>query len=154
MMRWIMHATPRWTKFVLAVGALLVAAETRAVAGCGDHTFFSFQTFEPSSNSDRPRPPTSPGAFQTGRPTPCGQCPSNPLAPSDMPCRGPSCSGNNLPPGLPVTSTALKIHEQQLTMCLVVADLHHSQDRDWLFVNNSFQPVQRSDSIFHPPRHS
>jgi len=46
------------------------------------------------------------------------------------------------------------MHEQQQTMCLFLADLRDSQDRDWLFVNNPFQPMQRTDSIFHPPRHS
>jgi len=38
-------------------------------------------------------------------------------------------------------------------MCLFLADNRNDEEEGWLFVSNSIQPVERTDSIFHPPRH-
>jgi acetyl esterase/lipase len=153
MMRRVMQATPRWTKFFLAAAALWLGGEARAMAGCGDHTFVSFRVFDSSPDSGKPRSTTStPQSRQSGS-LPCNSCPTNPLSPTDEPCRGPFCSSNNLPPGLPVTSMAPEMRDQSQTMCLFLTDNRSDEEEDRLFVNNSFQPVERTDSIFHPPRH-
>lgn len=153
MIRRLIQATPHWTKVLLAAGVLWFGAEARAVAGCGDHTFVSFRVFESNPDSSKPHSTTSAPQSKRSTSLPCNTCPANPFAPTDEPCRGPFCSSNNLPPGLPVTSTVPEMRDQSQTMCLFLTDNRSDEEQGWLFVSNSFQPVERIDSIFHPPRH-
>ena len=136
-------------------GALLVWAETRASAACTDHTFFSFQANPTESNSRgaRSTSQTSTAPGKPSAPLPCGQCPGNAPIPGDAPCRGPFCSGDPLPQGVPITSTKVNPSQEQWSLWLVLPEGAETPTSAWLALSQLVIPLDRTTSIFHPPRH-
>ena len=153
MVRNFMPSLTRWTKVALAVGGAFFLAEARAAASCSDHTAFSFAIFTQEAVSNGPRT----GQLQVrtstdkpGHPLPCGQCPTRPL---DGPCRGPSCSGNNLPQGLPITTDTITTPQDQWNLAFAATHLNEDDQIGWLALGQQQIPIPCTDSIFHPPRH-
>lgn len=140
----------RWTRVCLVVAAVSILAESRAEAGCGDHTFISFAAFTQEGSSSNSQPTrTQPNARPVGA-LPCGQCPSQQ---TPEPCRGPSCSGQNLPQGLPTTTTTTSYRESQSTAFVtLLAAFLPREGGEWFHANDNFEPIPSTDSIFHPPR--
>lgn len=141
-----------WAKVALAVVGAFFFAEARACASCNDHTAFSFASFgqEPVPTGARNRQAPAPSsAVPQGQPLPCSQCPANPL---EAPCRGPSCSGNNLPDGLPVTTGKINVTQDQWNLSWIDTHLSFDEQIDWLALGQILCPVSRANSIFHPPR--
>gem|GEM_PF-5698410 len=151
MMRRCSSLLSRWTKVALAVGGAFFIAEARASASCTDHTAFSFATFAQEAVSNGPRTGPLPVRASTGNPPlPCGQCPNKPL---EGPCRGPSCSGNNLPEGLPITTGTNNVTQDQWNLAIAQTHLNQDERIDWLSLGQLLTPISRTDCIFHPPRH-
>jgi hypothetical protein len=154
MLRWDSQTLTRWAKYGLACAAFLFLAESRLLAGCGDHQLFNFQAFETVSTS-------TPHAIQPGaglttsnlnKPLPCGQCPFQQNMPGEEPCRGPYCSGNPLPHGTPVSSTNVQETQELWSLCNSLGTPDCQQHGNWLHPSESILPISSTDSIFHPPR--
>ena len=143
----------RWTKLALALVGAFLLAESRTQASCSDHTVFSFASFSQDSPPTGVRGGQLPARPSTGKPSeapPCDRCPVNPF---EAPCRGPGCSGNNLPEGLPITTDNVNVTQDQWNVALMHALRHTDEQIDWLALSQTVSPVSRTDSIFHPPRH-
>src|SRR5262245_38099462 len=142
----------RRTKLALALVGAFLLAESRAQASCSDHTVFYFASFGQDAPPTGVRGGQLPARPSTGKPTesPCDRCPVNPF---EAPCRGPGCSGNNLPEGLPGTTDNVNVTQDQWNVTLMQALRNTDEQIDWLALSQTLSPVSRTDSIFHPPRH-
>ena len=150
MLRNVRHTSIfRSTRAILVVAGVLVVAENRAWAGCGDHTFFSFTAFTQNESSSKPQTARTPADIRSEGVLPCGRCPN---APTPEPCRGPSCSGQNH--GLPATTTTtITYRESQSTALAAILTANmQPEGAERLCTSGIFEPVPSIDSIFHPPR--
>lgn len=137
------------TRAILVVAGVLVVAQGRAQAGCGDHTFFSFTAFTQSDSSGKPQTARVHADVKPEGVLPCGQCPD---APTPEPCRGPSCSGQNH--GLPATTTTtISYRESQSTALAALLTAQMKPEvMERLCDSDLFEPIASTNSIFHPPR--
>ncbi|MCI0681484.1 MAG: hypothetical protein L0Y71_05220 [Gemmataceae bacterium] len=151
MLRYFGHLRiSRWTRIILAVVGVSIAADSRAHAGCGEHTFVSFASFTQETSSTGQHSTSAPAQVKRTGALPCGQCPRAPLP---EPCRGPSCSGQNLPDGLPTTTTTTSHRESQPTAFVaMLAACTPPDGGERHCIDDTFEPITSTDSIFHPPR--
>lgn len=84
---------------------------------------------------------------------PCDLCPNRPFAPGDAPCQGPSCSGNKLPQGV-VPTTTIEVRDPPTMLFNWLAEATNGSQQAWLETNSLVRPIERTDSVFHPPRHA
>ncbi len=90
--------------------------------------------------------------MDVGKPLPCGKCPGSPNAPVNTPCRGPFCSGNSAPAGLPITNaTSPRVQEQLSALALPAGD-EQDEHSDWFSPDQLVLPITSADPIYHPPR--
>jgi hypothetical protein len=146
----------RWTKLVFVFASMLFGAVSSADASCNNHTFFSFPTIEPSPTPNQPTGSNATATLPSAKesePLPCGQCPSSPSAPGDVPCRGPNCSGNNAPQGIPITNGAQNKIQETWSLATFLPTADEIQQSGRLQLAEFSVPVHRIDPIFHPPRH-
>jgi hypothetical protein len=118
-----------WRAALLLVAAVCLSPD-RAAAACGDHVII----LNAPGNSDRH---AAPDASELPAP----------------PCHGPNCSGTperDVPPLAPVTSINLQVKEMVQSLGLTGGGdtPRCSFERDC----TSTRPIQRPNSIFHPPR--
>jgi hypothetical protein len=143
----------RGARLALVLGVVLCLAEARAYAGCNDHTVFSFRSIASSSSPTDPVSSNQQSADVSDlrRALPCSRCPTSPAAPVNAPCRGPFCSGNKAPVGLPITAPNPKVQEQLTALALPAGD-EQDEHSDWLSPDQFVTPITSADPIFHPPR--
>ena len=139
----------RWARVLLVVVGVSVVAESRAQAGCGDHTFFSFTAFTQGESSSKPQTARVRTAVKPETALPCGRCPN---APTPERCQGPSCSGQNQ--GLPTTTTTTITYRESQSTALAGLLTANTQPEgaERLCTSDLFEPISSTDSIFHPPR--
>lgn len=156
MMRNVLRLIPTWSRILLAVAAALVAMESRAMA-CSQHQSMAIGFWTPEASigtSGRFHYTSSaiPMARSTSREH-CGTCPwSKPSGPDRSPCRGPSCSDNPDPPGLPMSASQTNELRDPFGVCLLQPEVNAAPPFSWVHMDQSFRSVARTDSIFHPPR--
>ena len=142
MRRWLLRLTAGyWTRGFLALGALLVLGQAQARASCGTHTFFSFQEFRSSQTSEQTSESNKPQATS-----------QNSHKPVETPCRGPFCSSNSAPQGLPVTSSTTSGQDHQWSCIVAHLVLLGDQRVTWLALQPTAPGTNQADPIFHPPR--
>ena len=150
MTRRVRHAISRQARIFFVVGGLFFVAEARAWGACGAHTVFSFQTVAAVAPSNKSLQTSSNLTIRTRSvPQPCDRCPA---APSEAPCRGPQCSGQSAPQGVPVTGGSMRTALEPLTLVDDSAIAIPDQRDEWLAASVPASAVPRTDSIFHPPR--
>ena len=124
-----------WRAALLIAAAALCSPE-KASAGCGDYI-----TYGKSG---------SPGHGHQSM----ANDPATPTTPAKTPCQGPNCSGGPVRefPPIPPAPVSTPTKESARPFPTVAdADAHDAAlqyDRDSPFP----RPIDRSDSIFHPPR--
>jgi hypothetical protein len=147
------YATTSWARFLAA--ALLAwlgqgtVAPSAARASCGDYVTVSSGEGE-TTPSHQPPAPTRPCP---GNVTPCREhVPAEALPDSQVPCRGPGCSGNPVPPPEPLTTVSPE-GGQDHWVCLVSLPVFLPADPgDPRTEPGALRPVRHGLSVFHPPR--
>jgi hypothetical protein len=143
----------RLTRLCLVALALGCFAVQRAEAGCGDHvvvlsslspeerTFFVRMLIRGGCS----------GSLETDLAAlpRCASCPLNPSG--EGPCRGPYCSNERLPEGVPVSPSPTHAIDPW-TLLIRTIQLQHLTRAGAVEPVATSNPIDRVDSIFHPPR--
>jgi hypothetical protein len=137
----------------LAVAALSVVAEGHAWACTTGHANLAPAVLmPPDSGSSSIRSYLQPTPVALTPPLSCLQCPDAPLSPDKAPCRGPSCSGQQLPEGLAAPKTT-DGRDSSWSLVVTLTFLPEDLRANRLFAIAMGAPIRRTDSIFHPPRY-
>jgi hypothetical protein len=154
-MAWPLQQTfCRAARVALALGAVLCLAEARAYAGCNAHIAFSFHGIAASSSSTGPATSHQQNAAASDLTVslPCSKCSNSSDVPDNTPCRGPFCSGNKVPAGLPTTTAPGPNVHEQLTALASRTCAEQEAQSNWLSPDQFVVPITSVDPIFHPPR--
>jgi hypothetical protein len=153
MHRFCLHLrSATFARIVLAAAAYCCFGSSQASAGCGDHVI-ALSSLSPEQRSFFVRMMISGGCrgsvhSDTGVPA-CWRCP---FSPSDEgPCRGPYCSNERLPEGVPVSPAPTPTIDPW-SMLLHGIQLQELTLAGYLRLADDFTAIPRIDFIFHPPR--
>lgn len=138
-------------KVCLAAAAYLCLAAGEAQAGCGHHIVILAE-LSPEQRSMLVRAMLGggcQGGVQREAMPGCATCPFAPLGQS--PCRGPHCSNERPPEGVPVAPpSTIQIDPWSALLHIVNSQTHPFAG--YLPPDGHACPIPRIDSIFHPPR--
>jgi hypothetical protein len=137
-------------RLCLAAAAYCCFGASQAKAGCLDHVVV-LGNLSPEQRSMMVRimiGRSCGDAARGGAPV-CSQCPFAPLG--EGPCRGPHCSNERLPQGAPASPTPTRGIEPW-TLLQHAVNLREIDFACYLHLPAESAPIERIDSIFHPPR--
>jgi hypothetical protein len=138
-------------KICLAAAAYFCFASSPAQAGCDDHVVV-LAHLSPQQRSlfIRMMIGRSCGQALPGDAAPaCASCPFAPLG--NGPCRGPYCSNERLPEGAPVSPAPTRGLDPW-SLLVHVVKLQEINFVGYVSLPVNPAPIERVDSIFHPPR--